>query len=148
MTDIVRAALYIQAPLETVWQTLTRPDLQGIWYVSPGLMFGWEQGDRVAWGTAELPVIEGNLLQWEPASRFSHTFRFTRFDEPSSRVEWELMPLGEVVWVEVQHFFPEEALETQALITDGWVTVLSRLKTYLETGTVMPWPEWEEPIEA
>lgn len=148
MTDLVRAAIYIQAPLERVWQTLTRQENQKIWYVAPGLAFGWEAGERVVWGQPKAPVIEGVMLEWKPASRFAHTFRFTRFDEPPSRVEWNLLPLGEVVSVEVKHYFPEEALETQAIITDGWVTVLSRLKTYLETGSPMPWPEWEESIEA
>lgn len=148
MTDLARAAIYIQAPLEKVWQTITRQETQEIWYVAPGLTFGWEKGERLIWGVPGAPVIEGVMLEWRPATRFVHTFRFTRFDEPASRVEWNILSLGEVISVEVKHYFPEEALETQALITDGWVTVLSRLKTYLETGKTMPWPEWEESIEA
>ncbi len=144
MSETVRAAIYIQSTLERVWQSLTRFDLQEVWYVAPGIAFGWEPGDRVAWGLPNAPVIEGELLDWEPASRFVHTFRFTRFLEPTSHVEWSVLPLGEVVWVEVKHHFPKDAFETQAIVTDGWTSVLSRLKTYLETGTPMPWPEWEE----
>jgi hypothetical protein len=55
--------------------------------------------------------------------------------------------MGEVVWVEVRHLFEEEAPETQAIVTDGWTLVLARLKTLLETGKPMPWPESEEEIE-
>lgn len=142
--QIVRQAIYIQAPLETVWQHLTRPDQQEEWYVAPCLTMGWDEGDRVAWGLPQAPVIEGHLLTWQPAATFSYTFRFTRFDEPESWVRWQVQLLGEVVYVEVAHHFPQEALETQAIVTDGWTTVLSRLKTLLETGHAMPWPEYEE----
>lgn len=143
-TEIVRAATFIHAPYDTVWTSLTRPDRQADWYVAPCLAFGWERGDRVAWGQLDMPVIEGRLIDWEPASRFSHTFEFTAFSEPESFVEWEVLAMGEVVWVEVKHHFPREAIQTQAIITDGWTTVLARLKTLLETGQIMPWPEQEE----
>lgn len=140
---LVRAATYLVAPYDAVWSALTRPERQGAWYVAPCLAFGWEEGARVAWGHEE-PVIEGKLTAWQPASHFAHTFEFTRLDEPPSLVEWHVMSLGEVVWVEVKHHLDEEAVETQAIVTDGWITVLARLKTLLETGSPMPWPEWDE----
>ncbi len=143
-TELIRAATYIRASYEEVWKALTRPDRQGSWYVAPCLAFGWEEGERVAWGQPGAPTIEGELTAWEPAIAFAHTFEFTRFDEPQSFVEWQIHPQGEVVWVEVKHHFTEEAPETQAIVTDGWTVVLARLKTLLETGDPMPWPEWEE----
>jgi uncharacterized protein YndB with AHSA1/START domain len=142
--EMVRSATYVYAPYEEVWRAITRPEKQEAWYVAPCIAFGWEAGERVAWGQPDAPVIEGKLTRWEPAQGFSHTFEFTRFDEPASLVEWHLMPQGEVVWVEVKHHFEDDSPETQSIVTDGWTTVLARLKTLLETGEPMPWPEWEE----
>jgi uncharacterized protein YndB with AHSA1/START domain len=143
-SEMVRAATYIHALYDEVWTAVTRPDRQGDWYVAPCLTFGWEPGEKVAWGEPGLPVIEGNLIEWNPATGFTHTFSFARFDEPESRVEWDVSAAGEVVWVEVKHYFEEDAPQTQAIITDGWTVVLARLKTLLETGNPMPWPDWEE----
>ncbi len=142
--EIVRAATYIHAPYEAVWRAVTRPDYQGDWYVAPCLTFGWERGERVAWGQEEKPVIEGKLTAWQPATRVAFTFEFTSLDEPTSLVEWQVQPMGEIVWVEVRHLFEEDAPETQAIVTDGWTLVLARLKTLLESGNPMPWPEPEE----
>jgi uncharacterized protein YndB with AHSA1/START domain len=93
-------------------------------------------------------VIEGKLRTWQPATYLSYSFEFTRLDEPTSIVEWEVLPQGEVVWVEVRHTFPDDAPETQAIVTDGWTLVLARLKTLLESGESLPWPEWDEAEEA
>jgi uncharacterized protein YndB with AHSA1/START domain len=143
-SEMLRAATYIFAPYDTVWTAVTRPDQQGEWYVAPCLDFGWEPGERVAWGKLSKPVIEGTLTEWNPATRFAHTFSFTNLDEPESLVEWDVTACGEVVWIEVKHYFDEDAPQTQAIITDGWTLVLARLKTLLETGRPMPWPDWEE----
>ncbi|MCB0076857.1 MAG: SRPBCC domain-containing protein [Anaerolineales bacterium] len=142
--ELVRAATYIHAPYELVWRTLTRPEYHDRWHVAPCLAFGTEAGDRVAWGVDEESEIEGTLFRWEPATGFAHSFAFTKLGEPASVVEWQVQPLGELVWVEIKHDFPEEALETQAIITDGWTLVLARLKTLLEVGEPMPWPEWDD----
>jgi uncharacterized protein YndB with AHSA1/START domain len=145
--EMVRAAIYIAAPYETIWATLTRPERHEHWYVAPCLQFGWESGATVLWGRPAESVIEGTLTVWEPATRFAHTFRFAALDEPESQVTWHVMPMGEVVYVEVNHLFPGEAPATQAIVTDGWSLVLSRLKTLLETGEPMPWPDQEESDE-
>jgi hypothetical protein len=60
-SEMVRAATYIFAPYDTVWTAVTRPDQQGEWYVAPCLDFGWEPGERVAWGKLGKPVSEGVL---------------------------------------------------------------------------------------
>ncbi|MDQ4075707.1 MAG: SRPBCC domain-containing protein [Chloroflexota bacterium] len=146
--QIVRAATYVHASFEEVWKALTRPERQAEWYIAPCLDFGWEPGERVAWGRDGALIIEGRVASWQPATSFAHTFELTRLDEPTSFVEWQVLPQGEVVWVEVKHHFPDEAPETQAIVTDGWTVVLARLKTLLETGEPMPWPEWEESEEA
>jgi uncharacterized protein YndB with AHSA1/START domain len=146
-TEMVRAAIYIAAPYETIWATLTRPERHEHWYVAPCLQFGWESGAAVLWGRPAEAVIEGALTDWEPATRFAHTFRLAALDEPESHVTWHVIPMGEVVYIEVNHLFPGEAPATQAIVTDGWALVLSRLKTLLETGEPMPWPDQEESDE-
>lgn len=145
--ELVRAESYLHAAYDRVWRALTQPAEQEAWYVAPCLAFGWEPGERVAWGQPEQPIIEGVLTRWTPARHFAYQFEFTSLAEPPSLVEWQVQPMGEVVWVEVRHLFEREAPETQAIVTDGWPLVLARLKTLLETGRVMPWPEQEEEVE-
>lgn len=142
--DLIRCSAYVMAPFDRVWRLLTDPDAQEEWHLAPCFAFGYETGDRWGWGLPEAPVATGTLVDWEPAALFAHTFELDPLDEPPGRVEWRLAAEGEVVWIEVRHYVPEEAPETQALAVDGWSLLLSRLKTRLETGQSLPWPDPEE----
>ena len=56
-------------------------------------------------------------------------------------VEFEIVEFGATVLVTARHDVTG-APETEAMISEvGWAKPLSRLKTLLETGTPMPWPE-------
>lgn len=142
--QVVQAHTYIAAPLERVWQALTQPGEQAMWHVAPPLLWGRAQWERLAWGYDEIPIISGEVVVWDPARTFAHRIELTRLDEPASTVHWRLTAYEEVVLVEIEHFLSAESMETQALVTDGWPLLLARLKTWLETGEPMPWPEWEE----
>ena len=73
---------------------------------------------------------------------FAHvSVRGFGFDEPPTRVGIDLIPQGPVTLVEVCHDCTD-APQTRTIVSPvGWLKSLSRLKTWLETGTPMPWPE-------
>lgn len=136
------AQTYTQAPYDTVWSYLTETARFGEWHSSPALSFGHTVGDSLIWGTDDGPLYVGTLESYEPGSGFEHTFSFTftHTREPSL-VSWDVEANGPVVWVRVTHDV-SEAPETAAVITEvGWTKSLERLKTLLETGEAMPWPE-------
>lgn len=137
------AQTYVLADYDEVWAHLTEADRYSAWSSAPGLTFGHTPGARVSWGASEAdPVYSGVLRTFEPGRGFSHTMAFG-FVSPAedSLVHWDVAPQGPVVWVRVRHDCAE-APQTRAIISEvGWVKSLARLKTLLETGTAMPWPE-------
>lgn len=139
---ILTAQVYIQAPYDSVWRYLTEAGRFAEWHSSPGRIFGAAPGDSVVWGTADRVLYRGRLERLERGTGLAHTFQFG-FVEPleTSLVAWDVVARGPVVWVRVTHDCTA-APGTRDVITDvGWTKSLSRLKTLLETGTAMPWPD-------
>ena len=141
---------YVRAPYDEVWSRLTTSEGYAGWYSMGGRTFPTEVGGELEWGTAERVLIRGRLESIEKGKGFVHTFQFRGLgfdDEPETRVAWTVEQQGPVVLVRVRHT-AEGAPETMAMIGDvGWAKSLSRLKTLLETGEPMPWPE-EAPEES
>lgn len=138
------AQTYIQAPYDKIWSYLTEPQYFDSWYSAPGLEFGQSIGAPVAWGTPETPVIRGELLALEPGLGFRHTFRFEFLDsDEESTVTWDVVQRGPVCWLRVRHDCAVAPQTHQVVTNTGWVKSLARLKTLLETGRPMPWPEEE-----
>ena len=139
-----RAEIFVHAPYDQVWQHFTTPSAYTEWSSAPGREFGEAPGDPVAWGPAERVLYRGTIEAIARGVGITHTFEFVGFgfEEPPSRVQIAIQERGEVVWVEILHRF-EDAPQTAALIgPHGWSQALSRLKTLLETGRAMPWPEF------
>lgn len=139
------AAVYIEAPYADVWGRLTDPKGQAAWNSAPGLEFGAAAGAPVAWGTPERTVYRGELLFLEKGTGFAHTFAFVGFGfDETTEVSVDVRAQGPVVLVSVRHDCTD-APRTHAMLGRlGWTKALCRLKTLLETGTAMPWPEEEE----
>lgn len=142
-TDPVLAAqTYIHAPYDSVWTRFTEVDAFADWFSAPGLAFGDTPGDSLAWGEPGAPVYGGMLERLEKGRGLAFTFAFTFVDPPEeSRVEVDIVEQGEVVWVRLRHDC-RDAPRTAGIISPvGWTKSLSRLKTLLETGRPMPWPD-------
>ena len=136
------AAVYVRASYDDVWKQLTDPAAYGGWSSAPCLAFGTEAGDRVAWGSKERTVYEGELLSIEKGKGFAYTFAFQGFGfEETTEVHVDVVEQGPVVLVALRHVCTG-APNTHGMIgAYGWTKSLCRLKTLLETGTTMPWPE-------
>jgi len=139
---LLSAQTYIHAPYDSVWHSLTSPEGFAAWHSAPGIKFGSAVGDSVTWGAEDGPLYVGVLRSYDPGEGFAHTFSFT-FVRPAEEtlVRWDVVPQGEVVHVRVRHDCAGASL-TEGVITEvGWAKSLARLKSLLETGTAMPWPE-------
>ena len=102
----------------------------------------------VPWSGAT-PLALSIEVRWKPSRKvegFRTRFQFVGFgfDEPPTRVGIDLIPQGPVTLVEVCYDCTD-APQTRTIVSPvGWLKSLSRLKTWLETGMPMPWPEAAE----
>lgn len=135
------AAVYIEAAYDDVWRQLTEAGSYATWSSAPALFFGSEAGDPVAWGNKEHVLYQGKLLSIESGKGFAHTFAFQGFGfDEATEVHFEVLEQGPVVLVSVRHDCADGPRSYDMLGALGWTKSLCRLKTLLETGTAMPWP--------
>lgn len=127
--------VYIRATPERLWQALTDPDDTAEYYhgmrVDSTLVRGQPFQFRASEGTLR---IEGELLEIDPGRRLVYSFHFPGYDEPPSRVTYEIEPMGDTCRLTVTHDGFEAETVTYHGVSSGWSQILSRLKTLLETG--------------
>ena len=87
-------------------------------------------------------LIEGEVLEADPPLRLVYTMTALWSDEVksegTSRVTWEIEPVGDSCRLTVIHDQLREGANGQ--IYGGWPMVLSGLKTWLETGQLLTTP--------
>jgi uncharacterized protein YndB with AHSA1/START domain len=140
--------IYIKTTPERLWQAITDPELRarysfGVHVESeftPGSSHRAVTGpDTISPGMA---ISEGENLEVDPPSRLVQTFRALWGDdvkdEGTSRVTWEIEPVGDSCRLTVIHDQLREGANEQ--IYGGWPMILSGLKTLLETGDDLTTP--------
>jgi len=109
-----------------------------------GVETDWTPGSRyrAIHPTAPTPISEGENLEVDPPRRLVQSFTALWSEdvrrEGTSRVTWEIEPVGDSCRLTVTHDqLPESA---NAEIYGGWPMILSGLKTLLETGESLTTP--------
>lgn len=134
--------ILIRTTRQAVWDAITRPEFTTQYFhgarvettAEPGTPFRYHSADgQSLWG-------DETVLEVDPPRRLVVGWR-SLWDpelaaEPSSRVTWEIEDQGDgVVMVTVVHDRLGESPRTAATVSGvGWMTVLSGLKSVLETG--------------
>jgi uncharacterized protein YndB with AHSA1/START domain len=89
-----------------------------------------------------MPIAEGENLEVDPPRRLVQSFRALWSDdvkrEGTSRVTWEIEPIGDSCRLTVIHDQLREGANDE--LYGGWPMVLSGLKTLLETGELLTTP--------
>jgi uncharacterized protein YndB with AHSA1/START domain len=134
--------VFIKATPEAIWGAITKPEHTGRYFhgslvdstFEPGSPYhGWSPDRTQLW-------VEGEVLECSPPNRLVHTWLSLYNDETAeeepSRVTWEIEPRENgVSLLRVVHDRLEGAPKTAASVSgEGWMHVLSGLKTLLETG--------------
>ena len=92
--------------------------------------------------SAPRSLIEGENLQIDPPRRLVQSYRAVRDDdiaaEGTSRVTWEIEPVGDSCRLTVTHDQLRENADPH--LYGGWPMILSGLKTWLETGQELTTP--------
>ena len=145
--EILTASVYIEAAYEAVSERFTQAEGYEAWYSSPCREFGARPGDPVVWGHEERIFYRGTRKRIEKGEGLTQAFHFVGFgfEEPPTPVEIDILERGETVLVSIRHDCTEAPKTCDIISSVGWLKSLSRLKTLLETGRVMPWPEDPRP---
>ncbi|WP_432950570.1 ArsR/SmtB family transcription factor [Kribbella sp. CA-253562] len=149
-TDFVYT-IYIRTTPERLWRALTEPEFtRQYWGLhhetdwQPGSPMTWKMGDVTMAGAGQ------KVVEHEPYKRLSYTWHtitpeFARAvelsaedeaatsAEPLSTVTFELEPDGDQVKLTVIHTGFEPGSRIRAMVSEGWVKLLSDLKSVTET---------------
>jgi uncharacterized protein YndB with AHSA1/START domain/DNA-binding transcriptional ArsR family regulator len=140
--------IYIKTTPERLWQAITAPELREKYGFGVAVHSDWTPGSRYQGITGprtvapDNTIFEGENLEVDPPRRLVQSFRALWGDdvqgEGTSRVTWEIEPVGDSCRLTVTHDQLKEGANPQ--LYGGWPMVLSGLKTLLETGELLTTP--------
>ena len=136
--------IYIKTTPERLWEAITDPELRSKYNFGVRVISDWKTGSRYATthsGNAG-PLVEGTNLEVDPPRRLVQSMTALWGDdvkrEGTSRVTWEIEPVGDSCHLTVTHDQLREGANEQ--LYGGWPMILSGLKTLLETGELLTTP--------
>src|SRR5262245_39199278 len=140
--------IYIKTTPERLWEAITNPEMRKKYTFGLRVESDWKAGSRYAGnagsGTVSpgMKVLEGDNLEVVPPRRLVQSFRALWSDdvkrEGTSRVTWEIEPVGDSSKLTVTHDQLREGANSE--LYGGWPMILSGLKTLLETGQLLTTP--------
>jgi uncharacterized protein YndB with AHSA1/START domain len=136
--------IYIKITPERLWQAITDPEMRRKYNFGVAVDSDWQPGSTYQGSSpmAPEPIFEGEILEVDRPRRLVQTFRALWSDdvksEGTSRVTWEIEPVGDSCRLLVTHDQLREGANDE--IYGGWMMVLSGLKTLLETGELLTTP--------
>jgi uncharacterized protein YndB with AHSA1/START domain len=137
--------IYIRTTPERLWEAITDAETRAKYQFGIRATSEWTPGSRFEMRHPNAPdglMGEGEILEVDPPRRLVQTLRALWGDdvkrEGTSRVTWEIEPVGDSCRLTVVHDQLREGANDQ--IYGGWPMILSGLKTWLETGEVLTTP--------
>ena len=135
--------IYIKTTPERLWEAITDPKLRAKYSFGVETQSDWTPGSRYAAGVpGVVDIAAGENLEVDPPRRLVQSFTALWSDdarrEGTSRVTWEIEPIGDSCRLTVVHDQLREGANDE--LYGGWPVVLSGLKTLLETGEVLTTP--------
>ena len=131
--------VFIKAAPDRIWEAIVKPELTAKYFHGARITNDAQRHishgpDGELWG-------DGPVLEFDPPRRLVHEWR-SMYDpdmaqEQPSRVTWEIEPVeGGYCKLTLTHDKLDGAPRTAASVFgEGWMFVLSGLKTLVETGT-------------
>ena len=128
----------INAPIHKVWAELTRtghvlPFFFGSKCDTPGLAPGAPMRMRSADG--KYTSVVGDVVEFDPPHRYSHTFRFTNLDDPPCKVTYDLEEIdASTTRFTLTNENVPAGTKTEKYMTQGGDFIAANLKALVETG--------------
>jgi uncharacterized protein YndB with AHSA1/START domain len=135
--------IYIKTTPERLWEAITDPELRRKYSFDVGTESDWTPGSNYkAVHTSGTEIAEGENLEVDPPRRLVQSFNALWSDEVkaegTSRVTWEIEPVGDSCRLTVIHDQLRDGANGE--LYGGWMMILSGLKTLLETGEELTTP--------
>ena len=136
--------IYIKTTPERLWEAITESELRARYNFGVGITSDWTPGSRYESAHPNAPglVATGENLEVDPPRRLVQSFDAQWGEdvrsEKTSRVTWEIEPIGDSCRLIVTHDQLREGANEQ--LFGGWPMILSGLKTLLETGESLTTP--------
>jgi uncharacterized protein YndB with AHSA1/START domain len=136
--------IYIRTTPERLWEAITDPEIRSKYNFGARVSSDWTPGSRFEMSHPNAPGLlgDGENLVVEPPRRLVQTMTALWGDdvkaEGTSRVAWEIEPVGDSCRLTVTHDQLREDANDQ--LYGGWPMILSGLKTWLETGELLTAP--------
>jgi uncharacterized protein YndB with AHSA1/START domain len=136
--------IYIKTTPERLWEAITDRDQRAIYTFGVGTESEWTNGSpyRAVHTQSGTPISEGENLEVDPPRRLVQSFNALWSDEVkaegTSRVTWEIEPVGDSCRLTVIHDELRDGAHGE--LYGGWPMILSGLKTLLETGERLTTP--------
>jgi len=139
--------IYIRTTPERLWQAITDGEIRSKYQFGLRTESDWTPGSRYEMRQSnhpEFPALmgEGINLELDPPRKLVQSmvalWRYDVKSEGTSRITWEIEPVGDSCRLTVTHDQLREGANPE--LYGGWPMVLSGLKTWLETGEVLTTP--------
>jgi uncharacterized protein YndB with AHSA1/START domain len=134
--------IYIKTTPERLWKAITDTEMRRKYTFGAVITSDWTKGSRYQGTGGGAPILEGENLEVDPPRRLVQSFRALWGEdvksEGTSRVTWEIQPVGDSCLLKVTHDQLHEYANNQ--LYGGWPMILSGLKTLLETGEMLTTP--------
>jgi uncharacterized protein YndB with AHSA1/START domain len=136
--------IYIKTTPERLWEAITEAELRQKYNFGVGISSDWTPGSRyeAVHPGAGIAIAEGENLEVDPPRRLVQSFTALWSEdvkeEGTSRVTWEIEPVGDSCRLTVTHDQLREGANDE--LYGGWPMILSGLKTLLETGELLTTP--------
>jgi uncharacterized protein YndB with AHSA1/START domain len=136
--------IYIKTTPEKLWEAITDPDLRSRYSFGVRTESEYTNGSeyRAAANDGQLEIAAGENIEVDPPRRLVQSFQALWSDdvraEGTSRVTWEIEPVGDSCRLLVTHDQLREGANEE--LYGGWPMILSGLKTLLETGENLTTP--------
>lgn len=135
--------IYIKTTPERLWHAITDNDERAKYNFGVGIESDWTPGSTYTGVHPHGgPIARGENLEVDPPRRLVQSFNALWGEdvksEGTSRVTWEIEPVGDSCRLSVTHDQLSEGANDQ--LYGGWPMILSGLKTLLETGDQLTTP--------
>ncbi|MGH3517911.1 MAG: ArsR/SmtB family transcription factor [Haloechinothrix sp.] len=136
--------IYIRTTPERLWEAITDGEIRSKYNFGSRVSSDWTPGSRLEMShpNADGLLGEGEILEVDRPRRLVHSMLALWSDEVksegTSRVTWEIEPIGDSCRLTVTHDQLREGANTE--LYGGWPMILSGLKTWLETGESLTTP--------
>ena len=136
--------IYIKTTPERIWEAITDPAIRAKFQFGVSAQSDWREGSgyELVHAGSDGPLAAGENLVVDPPRKLVQSMDVLWSDaakaEATSRVTWEIEPVGDSCRLIVTHDQLREGAPEE--IYGGWPMILSGLKTWLESGQQLTTP--------